>query len=137
MTVRSSIWRPYQPEIPTHASANPLDIMRANIAALHLTVAAGISPGWNYTNSVTRAEAAPGTADLPARKYWKRGTGNATKWVKAEITYSGSDMTRIAFYFSEDNEATYVPMLDSDRNYVLNLNYDSFSNLTSTSWSNQ
>lgn len=137
MSVKTSIWRPYQPEIPIHASALPLDILRNNLAAVHIATAAGISPLWSYTNSVTRAEASPGTAAQPARKYWYRGTGNQTKWVKASITYSGLDMTKVAFYYSEDNEATYVPMLDADRNYVLTLAYDAANNLTSTTWGNQ
>jgi hypothetical protein len=137
MTVRLSVWRPYQPEIPTGASSLPLDILRNNLAAVNLATAVGISPLWNYTNSVTRAEASPGTAALPARKYWFRGSGNATKWVKAEHTYSGFDVTKIAFYYSEDNEGTYVPMLDADRNYVLTLAYDTFNSLKSTIWGNQ
>lgn len=134
MTVRTSIWRPYQPEIPTQASSLPLDILRNNLAAVHIATACGVSPMWSYTNSVTRGEASPGTAALPARKYWKRGTLNATKWAKAAITYTGNNPTKIALYFSEDNEATYVPMLDPDRNYVLTLTYDGSSNLTATSW---
>jgi hypothetical protein len=137
MTVKTSIWRPYQPEIPTHASALPLDILRTNISAVHLATAVGISPQWNYTNSATRSEVSPGTAAAPARKYWFRGSGNSTKWVKAAITYTGLDMTKVAFYYSEDNEATYVPMLDADRNYVLTLAYDASNNLKSTSWGNQ
>jgi len=136
MTVRSSIWRPYQPEIPTHATNLPFDVIRYNIAAVHIATACGISPMWSYTNSVTRAEASPGTAAQPARKYWKRGAGNATKWVKAVCTYTGLNMTKVALYFSEDNESTYVPMLDPDRNYVLTLAYDGANNLTSTSWGN-
>ena len=136
MTVRTSVWRPYQPEIPIHATNLPLDVLRINIAAVHIATAVGISPLWNYTNSATRAEAGGGTAELPTNKYWYRGTGNSTKWVKAVHTYSGLDTTKIAFYYSEDNEATYVPMLDPDRNYVLNLTFDAFHNLSSTSWGN-
>jgi hypothetical protein len=136
MTVRTSVWRPYQPEIPTHASALPLDIIRTNISAVHVATACGISPMWSYTNSVTRAEAAGGTAAQPARKYWYRGTGNTTKWVKAAIEYTLLDITQVAFYYSEDNESTYVPMLDPDRNYVLTLTYDGANNLESTSWGN-
>lgn len=136
MTVRTSIWRPYQPDIPTHATSLPYDVLRANLSAMSAAAACGMSPMWGYTNSVTRGEASPGTAALPARKYWWRGAGNAKKWVKAAITYTGSNPTKIALYFSEDNEATYVPMLDPDRNYVLTLSYDGSSNLTATSWGN-
>ena len=136
MTVKTSVWKPYYPEIPIHASALPIDILRSNLHAVHIATACGISPLWNYTNSVTRVEASPGTAAQPARKYWFRGTGNTTRWVKAEITYTGLDMTKVALYFSEDNEATYVPMLDPDRNYVLTLAYDASNNLESTSWGN-
>lgn len=137
MTFRVSVWRPYQPEIPTHASALPLDILRNNIAAVHIATAVGISPLWNYTNSVTRGEASPGTAGQPARLYWFRGSGNQRKWVKAEHTYSGMTTTKVALYYSEDNEATYVPLLDADRNYVLSLSWDGSGNLQSTSWGNQ
>lgn len=136
MTVRTSIWRPYQPTIPTHATNLPFDVLRANLLAVHIATACGISPMWSYTNSFTRSEASAGTAALPARKYWYRGTGNSTQWVKVELTYTGSLMTKAALYFSEDNEGTYVPMLDADRNYVLTVNYDGSNNLTSTSWGN-
>lgn len=136
MTVRTSIWRPYYPDIPTHATNMPLDVLRNHLAALAAAGASGIAPQWNYTNSVTRAEAAPGTAALPARKYWWRGTGNTKKWIKAACTYTGIDLTKVVMYYSEDNEATYVPMLDADRNYVLTLTYDGANNLTATSWGN-
>jgi hypothetical protein len=136
MSVRTSVWRPYNPEIPTSASSLPIDIIRANIAAVHIATAVGISPLWNYTNSVTRGEASPGSAAKPNRKYWWRGSGNSTKWVKVELTWTGDVMTKAALYYSEDNEGTYVPLLDPDRNYVLTVNYDGSNNLTSTSWGN-
>jgi len=131
----TSIWRPNRIATPTGATNKPLDQIRYNMYAMVTQTAIGVSLGWNYTNSVTRSEASPGTANLPARKYWYRGSGNTKQWIKAVCSYTGTNLTKIALYFSEDNEATYVPMVDGDAdlNYVLTLTY-SGADLASASW---
>jgi hypothetical protein len=135
MTIRTSLWVPYQPTVPTHATGQPLDTLRNNLLAIHAYSATGFVSMWNYTNSVTRGEGSPGTEAEPVRKYWWRGSGNAKKWIKAELTWDSPDLTKAVFYYSEDNESTYVPMLDADRNYVLTMTYAS-NNLESSLWGN-
>lgn len=86
----------------------------------------GIVSGWNFTNSYTEGEAVPGTAAEPDRVYWYTPgeRTNKTKWVKAELTWSGGLVIRAEFWYSEDNQGTYVPMYDEQLNYVLTLTYD-------------
>ena len=129
-------WTPYYSMVPTASNALPLNILRANVWANSVAHAAGVAPGWSYTNSFTRGEASPGTAALPARKYFWNGTGNSKTWIKQVCTYSGSNLTKVAVYYSSNNESSYVPMLDEQNNYVLTLSYDGSSNLTATSWGN-
>jgi hypothetical protein len=137
MTASTSIWRPYRPSQLTQSSVKPLDIVRQALFSLAAAQATGFAPGWSYTNSVTRGEASPGTAAQPARSYMYYGTGNSKQWLKKVCTYTGSVLTKAAFYYSNDNEASYVPMYNEDNaNYVLTLTYDGSNNLQSTSWGN-
>lgn len=137
MAAISSVWKPYRPGQLTHASALPLDIIRNALFTLSAEKATGFAPGWNYTNSVTRAEASPGTAGQPARSYINYGTGNTKKWIKTVCTYTGNCLTKAAFYYSSDNEASYVPMYnEDDSNYVITLVYDGSDYLQSSTWGN-
>ncbi len=135
MTFPTTIWQPNRLATPTGTTNKPLDQIRYNLYAMVAQTALGVSLGWSYTNSVTRGEASPGTAALPARKYWYHGSGNTMQWVKAVCTYTGTNLTKVALYFSDNNEATYVPMVDGDAglNYVLTLTY-SGADLTAASW---
>jgi hypothetical protein len=136
-SLKPTIWTAFQPTLPTQYGELPLNKVRANAWAMQVATAAGFPPGWSYTNSVTRAESSPGTAALPARQYWTNGTGNQTKWVKAVLTWSASDLTKVALYYSDDNEATYVPLVDDGGlDHVITLTYDGSGNLTATSWGN-
>lgn len=96
----------------------------------------GIVAGWNFTNSYTEGELVPGTAAEPARVYWRTpGTlTNSTKWVKAEITWASGVPSQVAFWYSEDNQGTYVPMYDESNNYILTLEYDVGGALASAHW---
>ncbi len=131
----TTIWQPNRMATPTQATNKPLDQIRYNLYAMVTQTAIGVSLGWSFTQSVTRSEASPGTNALPARKYWYRGTGNTKQWVKAVCTYTGTDLTKAAMYYSDNNEATYVPMVADDGvSYVLTLTYDGSSNITAASW---
>jgi hypothetical protein len=92
-------------------------------------------PGWAYTNSVTRGLGSPGTAAQPAKVFMTTGSGGTTQWVRGDLTYDGTTgaVTKIAFYYSSDNEGTYAQLGDGT-NYVCHLSYDGSGNLTSTSW---
>ncbi len=133
----SSIWKAFRPRLLTHATQLPLDRIRESLFAISAAQATGFAPGWSYTNSVTRGEASPGTAEQPLRSYIFYGTGNSKQWVKTVCEYTGNNLTQAAFYYSNDNEASYVPMYNEDDvNYVLTLVYDVDDNLESTSWGN-
>ena len=106
----------------------------AVVASLALDARSAPVPGWCYTNSYTLSEASPGTAALPNRVYMTYGSGITRKIVKAVLTYTGSNITKRAMYYSEDNGNTYVPAGDPSGNYVQTLAYDGSSNLTSTTW---
>ncbi len=137
MAAVQSVWRPFRPRMLTHATSLPFDVIRAAMFSLSAASAAGFAPGWSYTNSVTRGQASPGTAAQPARSYVYYGTGNTRQWVKTVCTYTGNSLTKAAMYYSEDNEATYVPMYDEGGiNYVITLVYDGDDNLESSSWGN-
>lgn len=134
--MRLTKWWPFRSDLPTHATEKPIDVARKNLQALAVLSVAGIDHGWSYTNSVTRAQASPGTAAEPAIEYYFRGTGNTTQWVKRVLTWAGGVITKAAFYYSADNEATYVPLTDDEsNNYVLTLTY-SGTDIASTSWGN-
>ncbi len=127
MAAVQSVWRPFRPRMLTHATSLPFDVIRAAMFSLSAASAAGFAPGWSYTNSVTQ----------PARSYVYYGTGNTRQWVKTVCTYTGNSLTKAAMYYSEDNEATYVPMYDEGGiNYVITLVYDGDDNLESSSWGN-
>jgi len=138
---RSTSWVPFKESLPIATNDDPFKIVRANVAANETSAVVvscfastpTIVPRWSYTNSVTRAEASPGTAASPARKYWYSGTGNARRWIKAVLTWGPP--SKAAFYYSSDNEATYVPMLDADGNYVLTSTYTG-ADLNASTWGN-
>ncbi len=138
MSIIQSKWLPFFRGQPTHATTLQMDMIRRNLQALDVMGAASVAHGWSYTNSVTRGEGTPGTAALPLRQYWYYGTGNSRIWVKAVNTYTGTDKTKIALYYSDDNESTYVAMVDESeaQNYVLTLAYDGANNLEETTWGN-
>lgn len=133
--INPSKWYSFFSSLPTQSTYRPIDVLRRHLFSVTASAAAGVVAGWEYTNSVTRGEGSPGSAAEPARKYWHGVGTSSTKWVKAVLTWSGGNMTKMALYFSEDNESTYVPMLDDSNNYVLTLSY-SGSNLTATTWGN-
>jgi hypothetical protein len=133
MPLPTTTWNPNRLATPTQGTNNPLDQIRYNLYAMVAQTALGVSLGWNWTNSVTRSEASPGTTALPARKYWYRGSGNTKQWVKAVCSYTGTNLTKFALYYSDNNEYTYVPMLADDGTYVMTLTY-SGSDLTSATW---
>lgn len=110
--------------------------IRANLISLASAIAAGaILPGWNYTNSVTRAESSPGTAALPARMYASFATDTKTIWVRVAITWSaGGYPTKMTFSWSDDDEASYANLTDIFGNYVLTITYDGSSNVTAMTW---
>jgi len=133
----TSKWNPFRAKLPTSSTELGVDISRRNLFAQSALANVGIEPGWSYTNSFTRGQASPGTAAAPAREFYKKGSGNSTIWVQSAITWTGGVATKVALYFSEDNETSYVPMTDEDGiNYVLTLVYDGSNNLMSTSWGN-
>ena len=132
-----STWVAYQPDLPTVSSQLAVDLARKNLRAVAISAFSFMSPGWRYTNSVTLAEASPGTADSPARWYMVRGAGNTAQWIKMVMTYTSGSVTKVALYYSEDNQSTYANLTDENGiNYVLTLSYDGSGNLTQTSWGN-
>lgn len=133
-----SLWVPFRRQQPTGTTNNPMDMVRTNMYATLLSHVVNFAvnhngdaqpnynkptPGWNYTNSFTRGEATPGTYRRPVRAYWWSGSGNTKRWIKVVFTYTNGTfpdfVTTAAFYYSDDNEATYVPMYDEDKNYVI------------------
>lgn len=135
MAARPSIWTTFRRNLPTKSTPLPLDTLRANIMAVLGFAAAGVCPGWNYTNSATLAEASPGTASQPARMYWTRGSGITKEWIKAAMTYDASgNPTKIALYYSSDNQGSYVAMKAEDGGYVLTNVFDASNNLQSSTW---
>jgi hypothetical protein len=92
-------------------------------------------PGWSYTNSVTLAEAAPGTAAQPAREYLKYGSTITTKIIQRANTYDAAgNVTKCVLTYSEDNGNSYVNLVDENDNFVINATYDASGNLTASSW---
>jgi hypothetical protein len=109
---------------------------RANFMAIAAAMAMGGSlPGWNYTNSFTRGEASPGTADQPTRVYFSLATDTKTVWTRAALTWDASGYpTKMAFSWSDDGEATYDNMDDLYGNNVLTIAYDASHNVTGMTW---
>lgn len=137
MRTATSVWKPFRSLLPTFATERPIDMVRFNAQSIAQQAICEMPFGWNYTNSVTRGEAAPGTAAHPAVEYFTRGSGINTLWLKRVLTWTGNVITKVAYYYSSNNEANYVPMYDEDGiNYVLTLTYDGSFNLTETSWGN-
>lgn len=133
-----SVWVPWRTKAVVDTNPLPFPAIRANDLAdvvtshLHsLTMNSSspaqslpVVPGWTYTNSYTLGEASPGlSAAAPNRRYYRRGSGNTTQWLKAVNTWSGAQLQEVAFYYSNDNQTTYVPLLDEDGNYVLKLSF--------------
>lgn len=147
MSAVQSKWTPYVPSMPAPSTPYPIERARQNLLALAAQVvvrsadkSSAVSHGWNYTNSVTLGEAGGGTAAKPARKYWSHlhsgESGNKRVILKAELTYTGAVPTKIAYYFSSDNGATYVPLTDDDGNYVVTITYGGGGDITETTWGN-
>ena len=136
--MKTPAWKAFQHTLPQQTSNLPIDRIRENLVALDMMNTIGafiISPGWNSTNSFVRGLTNPGTAAAPTSYYWYRGSGVDKQWIKQEMDYSGgASFTRMAFYYSNTNEAIYNPMYDADGNYVFTINYDSDGVLAFTVW---
>ncbi len=135
----STTWTAYAQASPTTAQTRQVavDAIRNNLFALAaIATLTGAMPGWAYTNSVTRGLGSPGTASQPAIMFFTKGTGGTTQWVKLVITYDGTTgaVTKVAMYYSSDNEGTYANLVDDSGNYVLHLSYDGSGNCTASSW---
>lgn len=144
MSAVQTVWKPFRDTFPNHSCANPLDRARENFIAAEALMSArsadktsAVSFGWNYTNSVTLGEPSGGTAAKPNVKYWYHRNGNIlhTKWVRADCTWTGAVITKIAFYYSNDNRATWAPMTCEMGNYVVTITY-SGADITETTWGN-
>lgn len=142
-TAVQSLWTPAYSKFPQEMQPLQWTAIRKRFNAHYAAGAichfgpAVVVSGWNYTNSATLGEASPGTAAAPNRVYWiTPGTvANATVRIKADVTYSGGAVTKMALYYSTDNGATYVPMYDELDYYVVTVAY-SGANVTSTTWGN-
>lgn len=105
-----------------------VDYIRNNLMALRdALVATGVVQGWAYSYSGS-------DAGKPDYIVFARGTEK----VKVVLTWGSAggaadNCTKAAFYYLPSG-TTYDPMADGSGNYVLALNYDANSNLTSTSW---
>jgi hypothetical protein len=136
-----SLWKPYIERFPLENAPLQFTGIREKFYALQAMLAiAHFGPqvavfGWDYTNSVTRGEGTPGTAAKPNRVYFRTsGTiTNQTEWLKADVTWTGANVTKMALYYSSDNEASYVPMLDEHGFYVCTIAY-SGADVTTTTW---
>ncbi|MEY4956672.1 MAG: hypothetical protein RL409_929 [Gemmatimonadota bacterium] len=97
--------------------------------------AAAVS-GWDYNNSVTLGEFNPGTAAKPNRVYWMTPGvhTNATKWIKGEVSWVGSKISRICYHYSDDNGATWTHLTDEFGNFVIDFTW-SGDELQSAAWS--
>jgi hypothetical protein len=115
-----------------------MGVVREALKSITIAQYVGYAPGWSYTNSYTRGEDNPGTAAQPFRSYIFYGADdNNRRWVKQDLQYTGNALTKIAFYYSDNNESSYVPMFNEDGvNYVLTLVYDAEDNLRYTEWGN-
>lgn len=111
---------------------------RANLTAMRdQIVAMGGMSGFNYI-------ASGGTAEQPAKLYYKR----STEVVRIDLTWGssgGSDgnVTKAAYYYAANEthasfptstSGTYEGMVDGSGYYVQSFTYDSSANLTSTTW---
>ena len=136
--MKSPPWKAFQPTLPLQTTNLPMDRVRENFIAAdmyNVVSAFMVTPGWNMTNSFVRGLANPGTASAPTAYYWHRGEGNDRQWIKQVMQYEGgSSWVGMVYYYSNNNEATYVPMLDAEGNYVFQLNYDSGGNVTTSYW---
>lgn len=132
-----TVWKAYRPLLPNSASELPIERGRESLYAVVCGMMAGLItiPGWNYTNSVTLGEAAPGTAAQPAREYFKYGSGISTKIIRRANTYDGAgNLTKCVLTYSEDNGYSYANLTDENGNFVLNSTYDGAGNLTAATW---
>ena len=111
--------------------------VRANLLALASAMVMGGSlPGWDYTNSVTRSESSPGTADQPAREYFSFATDRKPIWVRVANTFNASGYpTAMVFSISDDDETSYGSMGDLLNGYnKLTITYDASNNVTAMTW---
>lgn len=134
----TSSWKPFRPNTPKSGDAEQVkvDATRAAFMALASAIVTGaIVPGWNFTTSVARGEASPGTADKPARAYYNIQAGDTTVWVKCVLTWDGNDnVSKVALYWSDDNEKSYDTMRDEAGNFVITIAYDVDQNVVSATW---
>jgi hypothetical protein len=135
-----TVFTAFDQAVPTTAQTRQaaIDAARNDLFALAASmICSGVLlPGWTYTNSVTRGLGSPGTAAQPNIIFFTKGSGGATQWVKAVLTWNGvtGNVDKVALYYSSDNEGTYALLADGAGNYVLHLSYDGSGNLTATTW---
>ncbi len=99
------------------------DSTRYNLQALRdMVVAHGDAPGFAYSYT--------GTSSQPTTELLTRGT----EIVKLVNTWSGSTLTKTAYYYSSNTGTSYDGMKDASGNFVESFSYDGSGYLTSTSW---
>ena len=141
--VTSSKWRPWRKNLPTSNSELPVERQTESLFAViagRVATAAfpsndhiSVGHGWEYSNSFTLGEAAPGTAAKPAREYFYYGSGITRIIVKRELTYVGASVTKVHFTFSEDNGQTWADLTDEFGNHMMNITYNG-ADVASITW---
>jgi hypothetical protein len=139
------VWTPWQQDVIRDVSPPPIAAIRNNdyarVVMAHLACLAinsagasiylNVVPGWTYTNSHALGESSGGTASAPVRSYYRNNRGavatNATTWLKLVNTWTswggGTLLTKVACYYSLDNQSSYVPAVDENGYYVLSLSF--------------
>ena len=131
----------YNPALPDAATQNGTafaNSTRANMQAMrdHIALLGGM-PGFNFAVS-------GGTAEQPAKLYYKRGTES----IRVDLTWGISgggtgNVTKAAYYYASNEthasfptstNGTYEGIIDGSGFYVQTLTYDASANLTSTTW---
>lgn len=127
----ATVYTAFDPTKPDQSTQNGVafgNSTKNNLLAVRdMVVMFGMVPGWNYSFS-------GGTSDKPTDAKFSRSISGTTNWVKLTHTYDGSNRpTKIACYYSSDNESSYDALDDDSGNYVINFTYDS-NGLQSTNW---
>lgn len=141
--VTQSKWKPWRLNLPTSNSELPHERQTESlfasivgrVACTHLPSNDHVQAafGWEYSNSFTLGEAAPGTAAKPAREYFYYGSGITRKVIKRSITYAGTAITKVHFEFSEDNGQTWADLTDEFGNHMMNITY-SGADIATITW---
>lgn len=120
------------PDPTTQTPGQAFTSDRANQLALRDAIigGSGFLPGWDCVAENADNTSPPTTPDQPAQLKFSKGTER----IKAVLTWTGANVTRIVTSYSANAGATWDVIKGGSANGYYNITYDASDNFLSAAW---